>query len=416
MTLLTSEPKQFALRDDGLICWQSDASNPLPGEPVARVLRGESYLTPVVVCIAPEHGDDVREKISVWLHLHITKVLEPLIKLTDGVADLPEPVAAIAQKLHDALGILPREHLAGHIDALDAEMRKILRTRHVKLGPILAFVPDLNRPVAVRLRALLWSLYHGKSLPAPVPKDGAVSVVVDAATADPAFYQSIGYPLYANRGVRIDMLDRVISAVYDSVKDNQFEAQHKMAEWLGCSIPDLYAVLEAMGHRKLHDPADDKPVESDLIAVIPSQADEAPVSGADPVTVDAPVTLLAPDGVTEPTVQVKAAQQIKQPLATFKVWWPRKAKPMGTPSERVQKKERSKKSPGPIERLTDDEIKARQKIFQKDSRQDSHRFDRKKKPSKTEKNLRVVSAAAPKGKPEDSPFAILGTLKFKKTD
>lgn len=409
MTLLTSEPKQFVLKDDGLIYWQVDATNPMPGEPVARLVRGETYLSPKIECLSPEHGADVVEKLSTWLHLHLVKVLEPLIKLVDGVDALPAPVSAICKALHDALGILPREKLAEYIETLDADMRKTLRARHVKLGPILVFVPDLNRPAAVRLRGLLWSLYHDKPLPAPVPKDGAVSVVVDVAAADPAFYQSIGYPLYANRVIRIDMLDRVISAVYDSVKDNQFQAKHEMAEWLGSSIPDLYAVLEAMGHRKVHDPADDKPAVADvsaLVAVIPAQTDTPAVPELNVSEIAAPA---AADAPVEPA---KPAPIVKPALATFKVWWPRKIKPttpvaMNTRPERLSPEEMAERA----ERFKKPERD--QRPDRADRADKPKHFERKKKPTKVEKNLRVIKSSAPKAKPEDSPFAILGSLKFK---
>jgi len=118
----------------------------------------------------------------------------------------------------------------------------------------LIFLPDLNKPAAVKLRAILWSLFNDKSLPAPIPRDGAMSSVVDVTSANPDFYRAIGYPLYGPRVIRIDMLDRVINAVYDSAKEGKFQAQHKMAEWMGCPIADLYAILESMGHRRIETP------------------------------------------------------------------------------------------------------------------------------------------------------------------
>ncbi|HNS45597.1 MAG TPA: hypothetical protein PKH37_10255, partial [Alphaproteobacteria bacterium] len=79
--------------------------------------------------------------------------------------------------------------------------------------------------------------------------------------ANPDFYRAIGYPLYGPRAVRIDMLDRVINAVYDGAKDGKFQAQHSMAEWMGCPIADLYGVLEAMGHKRIETPVAEVPVE-----------------------------------------------------------------------------------------------------------------------------------------------------------
>jgi ATP-dependent RNA helicase SUPV3L1/SUV3 len=117
----------------------------------------------------------------------------------------------------------------------------------------LVFLPALNKPAGVKLRGLLYALWNDKPLPPPLPRDGVVSQKVDES-ANRDFYRAIGYPVYGPRAIRIDMLDRVISAVYDNAKDGKFQAQHKMAEWLGCQIDDLYGVLTAMGHRKIEAP------------------------------------------------------------------------------------------------------------------------------------------------------------------
>lgn len=365
--IVNSQPKQFRLQDDGQILWQADASNPLPGQPVARVKKGESQLKPKVVLIETEllQGQDkdaVAAFIQSWLEQHIATVLEILYGLTKEEG-IDGPAKAIAQKVHDALGILPRQDLESDIAGLDPETRKVLRQRHVRLGPILVFVPELNKPAAVRLRALLWWLWHDRPLPAPVPKDGAVSVVVDEAQSDPLYYRAIGYPLYAGRAIRVDMLDRVISAVYDSAKDGSFKATHAMAEWLGCSIPDLYKVLEAMGHKKTHDPA------------------------------DAPAPVAAP-------VPAAPAQPVKPELATFKL-----KRGKANEAERAPRPPRESRPEKP-------------KFEKKPEHNQGHNKDRKfksrdkdKKDKFAREEKKPVSFEARPKHVEDSPFAVLQQLK-----
>jgi ATP-dependent RNA helicase SUPV3L1/SUV3 len=69
---------------------------------------------------------------------------------------------------------------------------------------------------------LLWALWNERLLPVEVPKDGIVSAKVEDKAIDRDFYQSIGYPVYGGRAIRIDMLDRVISAVYDVAEQGKF--------------------------------------------------------------------------------------------------------------------------------------------------------------------------------------------------
>lgn len=302
---LNANPKQITLQDDGQILWQADPTNPLPGVPVARIVKGEDILKPGVELLALEgvegaNRDAVRDTLAAWLHAHVATVLDALDAVVRG--DLPDgPVGDIARAVHAGMGIVPRTELETPIAALDPETRKTLRQRHVRLGPLLVFVPELSKPAAVRLRALLWWLWHDRPLPAPVPRDGAVSVVVDEAEADPVYYRAISYPLYGGRAIRIDMLDRLVSSVYDGAKNGVFRAEHKMAEWMGCPIPDLYKILEAMGHIKIDEPA--------------------PVPAPEAVVADAPVEEAKPEEPKAEDVQVEPAKPevVKPELASFRL-------------------------------------------------------------------------------------------------
>src|SRR5690606_14147693 len=145
-----------------------------------------------------------------------------------------------------------------------------------------------------------------KELPAETPKDGMVSFSVADKTVDADYYRSIGYPVYGPRSIRVDMLDRVVCAVYDSAKDGKFQAQHKMAEWLGCNILDLYAVLEAMGHKIIHDPAaekakDESPLNA-LEAIAPMQG-EQPMEAQEKDTAGIDVPSMAEEAGSQPAMQ-----------------------------------------------------------------------------------------------------------------
>ena len=46
--MLTAENKQFKLTDEGVILFQTDPTNPLPGKPVGKVEKGASITEPAV--------------------------------------------------------------------------------------------------------------------------------------------------------------------------------------------------------------------------------------------------------------------------------------------------------------------------------------------------------------------------------
>lgn len=379
--ILNSIDKQLKLAEDGQITWQKDLTNPMPGEAVATIVKGDSVLAPSAKLIdSPATADQdqavVLKFVQDWLGRYVAEALAPLFKLKDE--DIAEGAPReIAQKLFDALGIMPREDLQGLIGQMDDDMRGSLRSKKIRFGPLIVYLPELNKPAAVRLRALLLSLHQDKDLPAEAPADGIVSFSVADKTIDQDYYRAIGYPVYGPRSIRVDMLDRVVCAVYDGAKDGKFMAQHQMAEWLGSNIADLYAVLEAMGHTKEHDPADDVKVEE------PKAVEEAPVVEAE-----------APKGDTKSVViSTEKVEQVKPDLATFRL---KKGKAI---SEAQPSRSFSKKP--------NDKIAAAKK------------FTSKKKPNKNVKSKpqgqRVYKAEA-ETKPEDSPFAILGQLKTNQKD
>ncbi|MGE4313289.1 MAG: helicase-related protein [Pseudobdellovibrionaceae bacterium] len=255
MSLINAEKTQFALTDSGEILYQPTLNNPLPGKAVAQLTKGSSILEPDFRLLETDllEGQDtaaIQTKLQGWLAGHIGEILANL-KALENPENISGVARGIAYQLFEHLGVMHRSALEGLITDLDEEGRRSLRALRIKLGPVLVFLPDLNKPKSVRLRALLWSIWQGKELPPKIPADGSVSVAYDAETMDADLLLAISYPVFGPKAVRIDMLDRVINAIYDSAKDGRFKAQHNMAEWLGCSIDDLYAILGAMGHKRI---------------------------------------------------------------------------------------------------------------------------------------------------------------------
>lgn len=397
--MLNAVPKQFRLNDEGLVLYQIDPTNPMPGEPIACIAKGVAPLEPEIrildtLNLESQDRDFVTARLGEWLKGHIATVLETLVALKDEGGDTPSPVRDISLRLYEAMGIVPRAGLENLIAALDSDMRRTLRQKQIKLGPILVFMPALNKPAAVRLRALLWSLWNDKPLPARIPADGMVSKsLADQADINHDFYRAIGYPVYANRAIRVDMLDRVISAIYDNAKDGTFKATHAMAEWLGCSIPDLYAVIEAMGHKKVSDPAEQKVEQSVAEA------------GQETIT-PTPEIIAVPEVAAPEAPAAEAAPAVahKPELATFRL---RKGKAYGESGERKSRPEnrefRSKDKP-----RFEDRKKPGNERPRKQKRDDKkpERFKERE-----DRGPRIISAAAEKQ--GDSPFAVLQNLKLK---
>ncbi len=403
--ILTAIAKQFKLQDDGQIFFQADASNPLPGQPIARVKKGASLLQPEIELLnsdllESQDKNAVTEHLQTWVKAHIYTVLEPLFNLVGDEAQenkMSGAARGIAFQLFEGTGIVPRTQVDPMIETLDADGRRELRQKKVKLGPLLVFLPELNKPAGVRLRALLWSLYNDQPLPAPTPRDGSMSVTVDPATINADFYKAIGYPVYGPRAVRIDMLDRVINLIYDNADKGRFRADHKMAEWMGCGIADLYAILEAMGHKRIEAPKVEEAAEV--------KTEEPKVEEAAPVT---------EGGTAEATETPAPVVEVKKEKPVLDEFILRKGKAHQEQAERKPReftprdKKMGDKKPFPQERK-ENRPGEKPKFSNDKPKFDKKKFD-KKKDFKDKKfdEPRTYSANA---KVEDNPFAILQQLK-----
>ena len=293
--VLTAQSSQLALSDEGQILFQEKVGSPLPGAPIARLVKGESILAPKIV--AEGLDDAALGAVQVWFDAYVKTVLEPLLGLQDEALDgAPK---AIAAAVFAAFGTVPRADVQDNIAQLDETLRATIRAKKMRLGPLFVFQPELNKPAPIRLRSVLWSLFYDKPMPAAVPKDGVVSYAIEEG-CDADYFNMIGYPVYGGRAIRIDMLDRVVNAVYEGADKGKFKAEHKMAEWLGSTIEDLYKVLEALGHKKIYDPADEVQSEEETTAA------EAPA---------AELKVEESSEYAKPTAQ--ASPQEKPELATF---------------------------------------------------------------------------------------------------
>ncbi len=388
--MLILKTSQLKLQEDGQITFQPDATNPMLGEVVARVVKGADALSPEFEAVKLPSVLTL-EDIKKWWPQYLAETVEDLTKLDQG-DDISGTAIEIAKRLKASLGVIPRGDIEGLIAQLDEEGRRSLRARKVKLGPILVFLYTLNKPAAVRLRALLWSLYNDKPLPANVPSDGIVSAkIAEGADINHDFYRAISYPVYGGRSVRIDMLDRVINLIYDTADKGRFKAKHEMAEWLGCSIPDLYAVLASMGHTKIHDPADEKvdEVVVEATATADKAAEVAPVEAAPAeVTVD-----VAADAKPE-----AAKVQVKPELATFAL---KKGKAHAA-KQPYKKPAQDKDSDGASQKKT---------FKNKDKKPQAGKGKPYKKDQKREVQNTPRIYSAPANEKSNSPFDVLKQLK-----
>ncbi len=218
------------------------------GAPVGRLVAGARTLSPQGEVLATELLDPplrerVRRRLAAWLDTYLRRSLAPLFALRDSA--LPGAVRGLAFVLAEGLGVAARRGISAQVRALTEEDRRCLSRLGVSLGRMALFLPALQRPEAMRLRARLYAVRHGQR--AETGPDGAPSVPVDPARPT-GFDLACGYLPLGPRAVRLDRLEHAAAVAARLSRAGAFLPPRDLPKILGCAPDELGAVLAALGY------------------------------------------------------------------------------------------------------------------------------------------------------------------------
>jgi len=246
--LLDAPEKAFALDEEGGILWQ--------GTRVGGLVRGPDILTPGIRIppsdLLPAHlRDQAEARLRNWFGTVAAKPLRALYALSG--ASLQGAARGLAFQLCEGLGSIPRAQARAQVAALQPADRKALRKAGVRLGAEGIFLPALTKPAAIRLRAILWTVWNEAEAIEP-PAPGRVTVVADASVPD-GFYAAVGFLEYAGRAIRLDILDRLSVRLRNMGRKGSFALPADIAPLLGLGNDETAAILGSLGYRPTKDGA-----------------------------------------------------------------------------------------------------------------------------------------------------------------
>ena len=257
-----SVDESIVLSSDGLMRWL--------GDPVARVIAGETLHAPRAVLLADETlaGEDrakAENRVTLWIAAHLRKLLGPLIALADG-ADLPEAARALGLKIAEALGVLERDRVRAEVKTLDQTARGALRKLGVRFGSQYIYAPILLKPAARGLCSLLWTLRRGAEPGADrllgFASAGRTSFANEGLLS-PDAYRVAGFRLSGERVVRVDIIERLSDLIRAAIPDHMrtgsraasdaygFLITPQMTSLTGCSGEAFASILRSLGFEPL---------------------------------------------------------------------------------------------------------------------------------------------------------------------
>ncbi|HEX4159220.1 MAG TPA: helicase-related protein [Rhizomicrobium sp.] len=244
----------FNLSEHGRVWWE--------GAIIARLARGIAALEPdiALVCddqLKPELRDLILARLRSWLSARIGDRLVPLQALraaADAKPGSPGALApearGIAHQLCEELGSLDLQTAVLPQDIRPA--RFALRRFGVVFGRRSIFLPQLLRPQAASLLALLSAVWAGLEAIPPAPLPGLTSFEAEDWIPD-AFLVAAGYRRLARRAVRLDMVERVEGALDGAVRSGATSATltQQLLSLLGINATELDLILPALGWRQV---------------------------------------------------------------------------------------------------------------------------------------------------------------------
>jgi ATP-dependent RNA helicase SUPV3L1/SUV3 len=250
---LEAAPDQdLALAADGVISWRGTgigriAAGPSPLAPAARV-RDTDLLDGA-------GRDRVAARLTRFLADHVTRELQPLLRLRDialSGGELQGTGRGIAFQLVEGLGLLPRRALDGLIHALTAAERRQLAGFGVRFGPSHVYLAPMLKPRPTGLRVMLGAVAAGRPLPAALPAPARISVLAEEGE-DSAALDLAGFVLCGPRRIRLDRIDAFRDAAESRRRQGGLTADPALAPIVGCTVAEIPAILQAAGYRPTQD-------------------------------------------------------------------------------------------------------------------------------------------------------------------
>ena len=272
--LLMSDNAAFKFDDDGSILWQNNK--------VAKLTNGETLYSPKIIIINSEFLSDeqikqIEIRVNEAVEGNIENILSEAINLknpvlnfeqqkseiekqqnislttNDNDKELSESLSGkalgIAYQVYEGLGSAQINNLSmSTVNLSEADKRNLARLG-LRLGVETIYLPNLLKPVAIKLRALLWSV-HNQDFPKDAfPPDGRVSITI-LPNVKKEFYRALGFVPLGNLALRADIAERLSALIRIEARNGQFRINETMLSIAGATKIQMEEILYDLGYSK----------------------------------------------------------------------------------------------------------------------------------------------------------------------
>ena len=271
--LLMSDNAAFKFDNDGNILWQSNI--------VASLVNGENIYSPKIninssELLSDEQIKQIQLRIIEAVEGNIKNILSEAINLKDPsfqniekkyfnntqneaksaeeeklpIINLSGKALGIAYEVYEGLGSAKTSSLSMSINTLSDDEKTQLAKLGLRLGVETIYLPNLLKPSAIKLRALLWSVFYQNFPDHGTPPDGRVSVVMQPE-ANHDFLRAIGFIPLGDLALRADIGERLSALIRLEARSGRFRITDAMLSIAGSTKIQMEKILYELNYVKV---------------------------------------------------------------------------------------------------------------------------------------------------------------------
>jgi ATP-dependent RNA helicase SUPV3L1/SUV3 len=236
----------FSIDPSGMLRWRNGT--------VGRLVAGDRMLTPRVDpltgdFVEREARDRIRQRLQAFLRAEIERRLAPLF------AAQALPLGSVGRglvfQLAGELGCIPRADVRHQLRALESPDRIALSHLGLRFGTESVYFEPMQHTDAMRFRAVLWAVQHGRPGPPLLSKRYLTKVIEIDPALPVSFYAAIGLRVLNGLALRPERLERLAAAARRLARVGGFSADDELAAIFGVERAALRRLLAALGYRSV---------------------------------------------------------------------------------------------------------------------------------------------------------------------
>ncbi len=240
---LSSSENSIKINFDGVVLWMGDA--------IGKLAKGKEIYYPTFILddlemLSIDQKRIIEKKTNEFIKKQIFSIFKDaiLLKTTNLDLSITKNIKAITFQVYEGVGCAITENLPFEINKLTLQEKKVLANLGIRLGVKSIYSPNLIKPNAINLKAILWLIFHKLSTNNIIFNEGRVKLKLDK-NMPIDFYKFIGFKTFKTFCLRVDIFEKLLVQIRTISKKSPFKMNSSMLSIAGATILEMLEILES---------------------------------------------------------------------------------------------------------------------------------------------------------------------------